>query len=73
MMADDATMDVQVKARVFVETWLDSPGHRQNMLDSSPVSVGIGVAVSDTLIGGEWTADGYFERMIFVTQNFGPC
>ena len=73
MMADDAVMGVRAKARMVIESWLGSPGHRENMLDSSPVSVGIGVAVSDTSIGGEWTADGYFERMIFVTQNFSPC
>lgn len=34
-------------ARRTVQAWLDSPGHRRNLLDDVPSTHGIGVAMSD--------------------------
>ena len=44
-------------ARNAVNGWMNSPGHRQNILDSSYDRAGMGVAVAD-------------DGKVFFTQNF---
>lgn len=47
-------------ALTFVQNWLNSPGHRANMLDRSHVRMGVGVAHDG---GDRW----------YATQNFSSC
>lgn len=56
-------------ARYLVESWLDSSGHREQLLDPLVTEVGIGVAIAATSILEQQE----FEYEIFVTQNFGFC
>ena len=44
-------------AHLAVNGWMDSPGHRQNILDSSYDRAGMGVAIAD-------------DGKVFFTQNF---
>ncbi len=39
--------DVKTAARVIVDSWMISPGHRRNILDPAYDSLGVGVAVKD--------------------------
>ena len=50
-------MTMEEIAAQIVEGWMDSPGHRENILDSSYEKEGIGVAVSA-------------EEKVYITQNF---
>ena len=43
----------------LVEEWMDSPGHRQNILDPDAESIGVGVFLQDG-----W---------VYATQNFAAC
>lgn len=58
-MGGSRTMDARQFARIAVDGWMKSPGHRANILDPSYDQSGIGVA----LIGG-----GAFATQVF----FGP-
>ncbi|WP_170297275.1 CAP domain-containing protein, partial [Georgenia thermotolerans] len=49
---------VSQMAKVFVDDWISSPGHRRNILDAGMTHTGIGVAQN---AAGE----------VFATQNFG--
>ncbi len=40
----DYQVDVPTQARLIVDGWMTSPGHRRNMLDPSYTHLGIGVA-----------------------------
>ena len=40
----DYSVDVKTQARLIVDGWMTSPGHRKNMLDSNFTHVGVGVA-----------------------------
>ena len=44
-------------ANLVVDGWMDSPGHRENILNSSYDVEGIGVAIND-------------DEEVYVTQNF---
>lgn len=44
-------------ASLVVDGWMDSPGHRQNIVDTSYDSEGIGVAIDS-------------DEKVYVTQNF---
>jgi uncharacterized protein YkwD len=44
-------------AEVVVDGWMDSPGHRENILEDGYGLQGIGVAISS-------------DEEVFVTQNF---
>lgn len=48
-------------AKETIEQWMDSPGHRKNILQPYWKNEGIGVAVNET-------SDG--DTMVYVTQNF---
>lgn len=52
----------QTSARAVVAAWMNSPGHRANILDCSNVDVGIGVAQVPTSVG---------RYGIYWTQDFG--
>ena len=54
--------------RLLVQGWLESPGHRKNILDRDARRIGVGVAVQPVL--GEY---GWNEETIFATQNFSEC
>lgn len=57
------------QARVIVQSWLDSPSHRENMLNPASTEVGIGAVIGENSItDSEW-----FEGVILVGQNFGFC
>lgn len=43
----------QRSAAQVVEAWLDSPGHRRNILDCSLTTIGVGYAAA----GSYWTQD----------------
>jgi uncharacterized protein YkwD len=40
----DYTVDVKTQARLIVDGWMTSPGHRKNMLDPDYTHLGVGVA-----------------------------
>jgi uncharacterized protein YkwD len=40
----DYTVDIKTQARMIVDGWMTSPGHRKNMLDPRYTHIGIGVA-----------------------------
>jgi uncharacterized protein YkwD len=40
----DYTVDVKTQARMIVDGWMTSPGHRKNMLDPNYTHMGIGVS-----------------------------
>lgn len=40
----DYTTDIKTQARMIVDGWMTSPGHRRNMLDPNYTHIGIGVA-----------------------------
>ena len=40
----DYAVDLVTQARLIVDGWMTSPGHRRNMLDPNYTHVGIGVA-----------------------------
>ena len=42
----DYTVDVKTQARLIVDGWMASPGHRKNLLDPNYTHMGIGVAAS---------------------------
>ena len=49
-------------ARQLVDGWLDSPGHRVNILDQNARKLGVGVYV-----------DGRAFTVLYATQNFASC
>ena len=61
----DSNSGYEAKAESFVQSWLDSPGHRLNLLDVEAVKVGVGVVILDGSL--------LRRRVIKVTQNLGSC
>ena len=49
----------EVVARNMVDGWMNSPGHRANIMDPMAVRIGVGIARE----GGTW----------YATQNFSEC
>ena len=49
-------------ARQLVDGWLDSPGHRANILDRNARKLGVGVY-----------ANGWAFTVLYATQNFASC
>jgi uncharacterized protein YkwD len=43
----DYSVDVKTQARMIVDGWMTSPGHRRNMLDPNYTHMGVGVAAKD--------------------------
>ena len=61
--------DEDSKAMAFglVEGWMNSPGHRENILDGDSRRIGVGVAI---LQEEEY---GYANETVLATQNFSAC
>ena len=55
----DWSPDPEPIARKIVTGWMNSPGHRKNILDPMNERIGVGVAYNE----GTW----------YSTQNFSPC
>lgn len=62
---EDKTM-----ALALVRGWMNSPGHRQNILDSKVRRIGIGVAIKQHQIA---EASSLHQETVFATQNFSAC
>jgi uncharacterized protein YkwD len=43
----DYSVDVKTQARMIVDGWMTSPGHRRNILDPNYTHLGVGVAAKD--------------------------
>ncbi len=54
-------------ARSIVSGWMNSPGHRANILDPDARRIGVGVAVELT------EQYGWMHETIYATQNFSAC
>ena len=59
--------DSKATAYGLVEGWMDSPGHRQNILDRDSRRIGVGVAIQ---LNEQY---GYVDEVVFATQNFSGC
>ena len=54
-------------ARELVQRWMNSPGHRENILDRESRSIGVGIAIQEA------SEYGYVSETIYATQNFSAC
>ena len=61
------TRDDQEMARRLVKGWMDSPGHRANIMNPGSRRIGVGVAIHETL------KHGYIDETVYATQNFSGC
>ncbi len=59
--------DSKAMAYGLVEGWMNSPGHRENILDGDSRRIGVSVAI---LQEEEY---GYADKTVFATQNFSAC
>ena len=59
--------DSKAMAYGLVEGWMNSPGHRENILDGDSRRIGVGVAIMQT------ERYGYVDEIVFATQNFSGC
>ena len=59
--------DAEAMAYALVEGWMNSPGHRANILDRDSRRIGVGVAVQ------HYEKYGYVDEVVFATQNFSGC
>ena len=59
--------DAKEAARELVQGWMNSPGHRENILDREAHRVGVGIALQEA------SEYGYVSETIFATQNFSAC
>ena len=59
--------DAEQAAHSLVQSWMNSPGHRANMLDRDSRKIGVGVAVKLSDQYG-WTME-----TLYATQNFSGC
>lgn len=57
-------------AFALVQGWMNSPGHRKNILDSDARRIGVGVAIKEQKIAK--SAD-LIQETVFATQNFSAC
>ena len=60
-------VDGKEAARSLVQGWMNSPGHRANILDRDSRRIGVGVAVGLSDKYG-WTLE-----TLYATQNFSSC
>ena len=58
----------QTMAEALVRGWMNSPGHKRNILDSSARRIGI--AIRDHQIA---RFAGLHQETVFATQNFSNC
>ena len=59
--------DAEEAARELVQGWMNSPGHRENILDSESRRIGVGIAIQEA------SEYGYVSETIYATQNFSAC
>lgn len=59
--------DSKAMAYALVEGWMNSPGHRANILDEGLHRIGVGVAIQ------KYEKYGYVDEVISATQNFSGC
>ena len=59
--------DSRAMAQNLVDGWMDSPGHRENILNPYNRRIGVGVAI------GAEEEYGYISETVFATQNFSQC
>ena len=59
---EEYEVDSKAMARGLVEQWMNSPGHRQNILDRQARKVGVGVAVAEE---GKY---GYISETVYATE-----
>ena len=59
--------DPQAMAYALVEGWMESPGHRANILDRDAHRIGVGVAIQHN------EQYGYVDEIVVATQNFSSC
>jgi uncharacterized protein YkwD len=45
----DYSTDIKTQARLIVDGWMTSPGHRRNILDPNYTHIGVGVAAKDKM------------------------
>ena len=45
----DFSTDIKTQARLIVDGWMTSPGHRRNILDANYTLLGVGVAAKDKM------------------------
>ncbi len=63
----DYSADDEAAAKRLVDRWMDSPGHRENILDADNRRIGVGVTV---ILSVKYS---YFQETVWATQNFSPC
>ncbi len=61
------SVNEQAAAKRLVDRWMESPGHRKNILDGDNRRLGVGVAIVTV------PKHGYSNEWIWATQNFSPC
>ena len=54
-------------ATLAVNAWMNSPGHRANILDEEKVRIGVGIAIEESMRGD------YVRERVYATQNFSAC
>lgn len=59
--------DAKEAARELVQGWMNSPGHRENILDREAHRLGVGIAIQEV------PENGYVSETIYATQNFSAC
>lgn len=57
-------------ALALVKGWMNSPGHRKNILDRNAHRIGIGVAIKEHQIA---ESSSLHQETVFATQNFSAC
>ena len=59
--------DAREMAQALVDDWMNSPGHKRNILDSDSRRIGVGVYV--------WVhpKHGHQDEKVYATQNFSGC
>ncbi|WP_218969714.1 CAP domain-containing protein [Candidatus Synechococcus spongiarum] len=60
----------QTMASALVKGWMNSPGHRRNILDISARRIGVGVVIREDRIA---RSAGLHQETVFATQNFSGC
>lgn len=65
--AEEYYVDEEEAAKALVVGWMNSLGHRDNILDPHSTRIGVGVAIQV-----EWKYT-YQDETIYATQNFSEC
>lgn len=63
----DYDRDAEEMARGLVQAWMNSTGHRVNILDKDSRRFGVGIAIQET------PEYGYVSETVYATQNFSAC